>query len=147
MNYKWWTPRKQFAGVPSKNVILIDYGTLVMPTSGTDKDEYNTYYDSLKFRNRDVEYLVVSPNQQNFKDFVREDAIIINPSQITTTTGSTFAAKICENPATLTYNDCFNKASQNVSYEGFISPGYKQNWAMYPEYFKASSKIEFKVSE
>jgi len=145
-NYKWWTPRRFFAAVPSKNVILIDYGSLVIPTSGPEKDDYNTYKDALYWRNRDVYYAVFSPNKEQFKDFVRNEADIVSPvgaSQAATT----FATKISENPATITYNDCYTKTSQNVTFEGFVTPGYKQNWAIYPEYFKASSVVEFKVSE
>lgn len=144
LDYKWWTPRRWFTGVPSKNVILIDSGTLVMPTSGPEKDDYYTYKEALKWRNRDVFYGVVSPNKDLFKEFVREEADILtigSPVQSATT----FANKISENPATLTYSDCYSTTSQNVTYEGFITPGYKQNWAMYPEYFKASSSIEFKI--
>ena len=144
MNYKWWTPRRWTAGVPSKNVILLDYGALVKPTSGNDRDDYDTYKDQLKWRNRDVLYMVISPNKDSFKEFVREDSDIISPGQ--TTLGTSFTDKICENPATLTYGNCFTKESTNETYEGFITPGYKQNWAMYPEFFQASGAIEFKVS-
>src|SRR5699024_4729364 len=72
-NYKWWTPRRFFKGVPSKNVIIIDYDTLQNPTTNTDKDDYRFYSDSLRYRNRDVRYLIVANNADRFSSFIDQN--------------------------------------------------------------------------
>lgn len=141
-NYKSWSPRF-FSGVPSKNVILIDQGTLQMATGGTDRDEYNTYQDWFRHYNQDILLLVAANNQTNFKDVVRQEANLVSTSQAKI--GTAFETKICDNPAALTYNQCYETPSQDFVHEGFITPGYRQNWAMYPEYFLKSRQIQFKI--
>lgn len=144
-NYKWWT-RKSYTGVPSKNVILIDYGSLVLPTSGSDLNDFNTYKSQLYWRNRDTRYFAVSPKEEIFKDFIQDKSDIVNPSGQVSSIAATIATKIGENPATLIYNDCLDHTVKNATFEGFVTVGYQQRLALYPEYFKVSSNIEFTVS-
>ena len=143
--YEWWTPRSNATAVPAKTAVLIDYNSVpVAPDSGNDRNDYNYYKDQLRYRHRDVKYLSITENQDLFKDILREDTdkeSTVNIQQ----SASTFARKICENPATFQYNACNERKSNNVQYVGYITPGYKQNWAMYPEFFLKSFDIYFKV--
>lgn len=146
MNYKWWTWRRYSPASASINMVLFDYDTLKIPTSGSDRDDYYNYRDSLRYRNRDVRYIVISNNQNDFKDMLRYPEDIIGHSQDYVQIGTSVANKIMETPATITCNDCYYKESKDVLALGYIVPGYKQNWAVYPEYFILSNNIIFKVS-
>lgn len=117
-----------------------------MPTSGTDKNDYDTYKDELYWRNRDTKFLVVSPKPEFFKEFIGEHNEVLNPSGQISTLATSIASRITENPATLTYNDCQTQTVKNATFEGFVSVGNQYRLALYPEYFKVSSDIEFTVS-
>lgn len=117
-----------------------------MPTSGADKNDYDTYKNELYWRNRDTKFLVVSPKPEFFKDFIGEHNEVLNPSGQVSTLATTIAAKITENPATLTYNDCHDHTVKNASFVSFVTVGNQYRLALYPEYFKVSSDIEFTVS-
>jgi hypothetical protein len=147
-NYEWWTPRTIDSAIPAKSVVLIDLGSVpVAPDSGQDRNDFNNYKGQLRYRHRDVKYLSVATNQDLFKDILRDENDKANPGPVGSAVqfGSDFARKICENPATFQYNECHKKSSKNVQYVGYVTPGYKQNWAMYPEFFHKSSQIEFIV--
>lgn len=145
-NYKWWTWRRYSPASASINMVLFDYDTLKVPTSGTDRDDFYYYRDSLRYRNRDVRYLVISNNQNDFKDMLRYQEDIIGHNQDYAQIGNAIATKAMETPAPITCNDCYNQDSKDVQAVGHITPGYKQNWAVYPEYFILSSNIVFRVS-
>nr|XP_027204684.1 uncharacterized protein LOC113798363 [Dermatophagoides pteronyssinus] len=144
-NYRYWNgKRKSLNDQASINVIIIDYDTLKLPTDSKELDDYNWYKDSLKYDNRDVRYLVISNDQKNFIDILNDKTKdMVGPTQ--TQIGMNFDKSICENPAQIIYDKCYEKPSQNSIMEKYISPGYKQQWAMYPEYFLKSYDIEFKV--
>lgn len=144
-NYRYWNgKRKSLNDQASINVIIIDYDTLKLPTDSKELDDYNWYKDSLKYDNRDVRYLVISNDQKNFIDILNDKTKdLVGPTQ--TQIGMNFDKSICENPAQIIYDKCYEKPSQNSIMEKYISPGYKQQWAMYPEYFLKSYDIEFKV--
>jgi hypothetical protein len=118
----------------------------VAPDSGQDRNDYNNYKDQLRYRHRDVKYLSVATNQDLFKDILRDDTDKDIPGTVGSPNlniGPSFARKICDNPATFQYNDCNRRRSDNVQYVGYVTPGYKQNWAMYPEFFLKSFNIKF----
>jgi hypothetical protein len=145
-NYEWWTPRTNDSAIPAKSVVLIDLGSVpAAPDSGQDRNDYNNYKDQLRYRHRDVKYLSAATNQDLFKDILRDENDKANPGPPGTTVqfGSDFAKKICENPATFQYNRCHERRSENVQSVGYVTPGYKQNWAMYPEFFLKSFDITF----
>ena len=143
--YEWWGTRTNFIAVPAKTAVLIDFDSVpVAPDSGNDRNDYNYFKDQLRYRHRDVKFLTISNNQKLFEDIIREDSDKTSPSNLQQT-ASDFAKKICENPATFQHNSCNWRTSNNDEYVGFITPGYKQNWAMYPEFFLSSSDIYFKV--
>lgn len=117
-----------------------------MPTSGADKNDFDTYKSELYWRNRDTKFIVVSPKPEFFKDIVSEPSDVLNPSGQVSTLAATIASKITENPATLTYNDCYMQTVKNATFDGFVTVGNQYRLALYPEYFKVSSDIEFTVS-
>lgn len=143
LNYKWWTPRRFNSGVSSKNFIIIDY-SLKESIDSNDRDDYNKYQYELRWRNPDVRYLVMSDNKK-FEDILDKKEHLYSANSFSNQITTAIANEICNNPATLIYNDCYTKPSENVVYTNYISPGYKQNWAMYPEYFHRSFDIKFKV--
>ncbi|XP_054165656.1 uncharacterized protein LOC128963183 [Oppia nitens] len=141
-NYEWWTPRVNDSAIPAKSAVLIDFTVGVVPDSGADYDDYKYFKDQLRYRHRDVRFLSIASNQDAFKDILRyedDKEQPGNPVQI----GQNVARKICENPAIFQYNMCEDKRSDGVQYVGFITPGYRQNWAMYPEFFHRSFTIRF----
>lgn len=145
-DYEWWTPRTNQSWVPGKSAILIDYDSVTMaPDSGSDRTDHNWYKDQLRSRHRDVLFLALTKNQELFRQVLRDrDQDWMSPNDVNNA-GSTLAKKICENPATFQYNACYERTSSNVQYTGYITPGYKQNWAMYPEFFLKSFNIKFTV--
>lgn len=97
----------------------------------------------MKFDNPDVRYLIIS-NSKSFEEILdRKDSDLMSFRQ--QQIGTNFEKRICDNPATLIYHQCHEKPSDGAIFNGFISPGYKQNYAMYPEYFIKSFDIEFRV--
>lgn len=145
MDYEWWTPRTNQSWIPSKTAVLIDFDSVrAAPDDGQDKNDYNWFKDQLWNRHRDVLFLSLTKNRELFYDILR-DKEKDRATDITSGV-STFAKRICDNPATFQYNMCRDKTSNNVEYVGYISPGYKQNWAMYPEFFLKSFNIKFSVS-
>jgi len=117
------------------------------PDSGQDRNDYNYYRDQLHYRHRDVRYLGVSQNLETFKDLLRDQNDRDTPGTVGSPNyqlGSSFAAKVCDNPAVFQWPDCYRRRSDNAQYVGYVTPGFKQNWAMYSEYFLKSFDIDFK---
>ena len=146
-DYEWWTPRTNQSWVPSKSAVLIDFDSVKpAPDNGQDRDDYNWNKDQLRSRHRDVLFLSFARNSELFKDILRDqDKDRAAPTDIINS-ASAFAKKICDNPATFQYNMCHDRKSNNEEYVGYITPGFKQNWAMYPEFFLKSFTIKFQVS-
>ena len=145
MNYEWWSPRTTAPAVPSKTAVLIDFGTVPAVNGVKDMNDSNYYKDELLNKHPDVRFLALTNTKELFKVILRDDTDYESPSNIEKS-AYRLAQKICENPSTFQYNDCYQKTSDNVQYSGYVTPGYKQNWAMYPEFFHSSSNIKFSVS-
>ncbi|KAF7490075.1 hypothetical protein SSS_04752 [Sarcoptes scabiei] len=143
-NYKAWSPRRTWSNaLPSLNVIVIDYDSLRTTSDSRDRQDYEHFRKSLKFDNPDVRYLIIS-NSKSFEEILdRKDSDLMSFRQ--QQIGTNFEKRICDNPATLIYHQCHEKPSDGAIFNGFISPGYKQNYAMYPEYFIKSFDIEFRI--
>lgn len=144
-SYRWSGLTKLTAGVPSLNVVILDYGSTQITSNGQDQDKYNNFKNELRYRNRNVRYLVVSNNQSTYKDILRDDTDLVPLTTSIADLATRFENKICENPAQLIYNDCADKPSESFAHTSYITPGYKQNWAMYPEYFLKTGYAQFKV--
>ena len=145
--YQYWTPRVNQSWLPSKSAVLIDFNSVMpAPDKGQDKNDYKQFKNQLKNKNRDVLFISLATNNDLFKDILRDqERDRVSPSNIINS-ASSLAQRICDNPATFQYNMCHHSKSNNQQYIGFITPGYKQNWAMYPEFFHKSSSIKFQVS-
>jgi len=143
-DYEWWTPRTNQSWLPAKSAVLIDFGSVpAAPNDGQDRNDYNWFKDQLRYRHRDVLFLSLAQDQTLFKDILRnQDKDYASPNDIANQ-ASALAKRICENPATLQYNMCHDVTSNGVQHTGYVSPGYKQNWAMYPEFFLKSFNIKF----
>ena len=138
-------------GVPSKNFVWFDYGNLKpAPTDRENKRRYEDFKWRLRYQHRDVTLFMATINKDDVKDLLRRDDDWIPIGQgldaALKTSASRLAQKICENPSTFQYNNCNKKTSDNVLYSGYVTPGYKQNWAMYSEFFYNSSNVKFSVS-
>ena len=145
MNYEWWNPRTNASAVPSKTAVLIDFGTVPAVKEGKDRSDFNYYKDELRYRHRDVRFLTLTNTKELFQEILRDDTDYETPTNIEMS-ASRLAQKICENPSTFQYNNCYQRKSDNIQYTGYVTPGYKQNWAMYPEFFLKSFNIRFSVS-
>jgi len=58
-------------------------------------------------------------------------------------------SRICETPAKLQHPQCLTQTSTGATdeqYTGYVTPGRKQYWAMFPEYFLKSYNVEFEFS-
>ena len=142
--------KADLSGVPSKNFVWFDYGNLKpVPTDRESKRRYEDFKWRLRYEHRDVTFFMATINQDNIKDLLRRDEDWIAVGQGTDTAaqkGEDLANKICQTPQVFQHNECRVKKSQDRVYEGFLTPGYKQYWAMYPEYFIKSYTIDLKVN-
>jgi len=137
-------------GVPSKSFVWFDYGNLKpAPTDREQKKKYDDFKWRLRYEHRDVAFFMATINKDSIKDLLRrhEDWIEVGKGiEDATMKGIDLASKICQTPSTFQHNECRVKKSEDRVYEGLITPGYKQYWAMYPEYFIKSYTIDLKVS-
>lgn len=134
--------------VPSKNFVWFDYGGLKpAPTEKEQKRKYDDFKWRLRYEYRDVNIFMAHLNKDAIKDLLmkEENYIEVGKSvEEATTKGIDLANKICQTPSTFQHNECRIKKSEDKLYEGFITPGYKQYWAMYPEFFIKSYNIDLK---
>lgn len=150
-NLKYVDANRPFNGLSSRTAIIIDYDTLQVPSSGGDKDQYEKYLWELKYRNRDVRFVVISVNDNKFKELVDNGHKDYEHNLISATNDAKQIATdlekiITKNLGLLIYTGCQTKRSDKVKFEGFVSPGYAQNWALFPEYMHKSFDIEFEAS-
>lgn len=156
----WTTKRFTSNGDSSKNVIIIDYDMLKMPTDQKEIDRYYRFKDGLIYDNKNVEYLVIANNEKIFDDILLKNhdkeqnshnknyyspVMGQNQDTLLNNLAKEIENKICDNPANLIYSKCHDKPSENEKFETYITPGYKQNWVMRPEFFLKSFHMEFKV--
>jgi len=136
--------------VPAKNFIWFDFGNLKpVPTDREQKRKYDDFKWRLRYEHRDVTFFLATINKDNIKDLIRRDEDWIQMGQgsdAAQSKGQDLVNKISQTPQVFQHNECRFKKSEDKAYEGFITPGYKQYWAMYPEYFIKSFNIDLKVS-
>lgn len=146
-NLKYGPNTRSFNVLPSKNVIIIDYDTLQIPTSGSDKDEYNDYKWDLENLNIDALISVISNNEKNFADILKLKNDRISISSSDRQIADDLSKRICQNPAPFTYTPCHVKSSSNMVHVDYVTPGYLTNRAFFPQYFSKSFEIVFKVKK
>jgi hypothetical protein len=135
-------------GVSSKSFVWFDYGSLKQaPTDREQKKKYDDFKWRLRYEHRDVTFFMATINKDSVKDLLRRDEDWIQVGkgvEDAAMRGTDLANKICQTPSTFQHNECRVKKSEGKVYEGFITPGYRQYWAMYPEYFIKSYNIDLK---
>ena len=150
---KYESTSADLAGVPSKSFIWFDYDTMQpIPTDKEQKKRYDEIISDLKYKHRDISYFLLALNFDSIKDLIGQDDHFVsvgsNSMAEIKTEANKLAMKIRDVPSTFQYNKCHanqsNQSSEDI-YEGYITPGYKQYWALYPEYFVKSCNIEIKV--
>ena len=129
-------------GVPSKTFIWFNYDT--MQPIPSDKEQRRKYEDMkwrLRYEHRDIPYFLLGLNREPIKDLIGQEEHFIrvgtNSLDGIRQKAKKLARQICKVPSTFQHND--------KEFEGFITPGYKQYWAMYPQQFNKSYNIEIKV--
>ena len=142
--------RVDLPGVPSKSFIWFNYNTLQpIPTDSEQLKRYEEIKWNLKYKHRDIPFFILGLNIEPINDLIRQKQhfipVGINSLDDIQKRAKQLASEICKVPSTFQYNQCHINASSENIYEGFITPGYKQYWAMYPEYFIKSCNIEMKV--
>ena len=139
-------------GVPSKSFVWFNYDTMQqIPSEREQRRRYDEMKWRLRYEHRDIPYFLLGLNREPIKDLIRQEEHFIsvgtNPIGDIRQKARDLAKQICKTPSTFQYNECRIQASQERVYEGFITPGYKQYWAMYPEYFIKSFNIDMRVSK
>lgn len=145
--------RANQSGVPGKVFVWLDNGSVQpIPTDKIQQVQYTTLKRQLLSVQRDVTFFGVAKNATSLKD------IVVNPEYLVTLDDNygnenalvTLRQKVCAAaPSVFQYtptmsNNC-SQTSKNVAYEGFLTPGYKQYWAMLPDSFVRSDRIELSV--
>lgn len=144
----WDEKQKNKTGIPSKIIFWFDINT-IQPIP-TDELQYTTYLNikrKLLFVERDATFFGIATNTSALSDIITDKKRLVKFDNIDALNQiRSLSEKISEIPATFQYSDCNVRPSKNIVYQGLITPYYKQYWAMYPETYLKSYKIEFKVS-
>ena len=146
---KFEESRTNESGLPAKAVFWIDYGTVkAIPSDKIQKVQYDQVKRNLLYVQRDFTFFGLATNATNLKDMVVKEGnlISIDPNRIETESVKRLAQKVTEVPSIFQYSDCKIRASNNYTYQGLITPGYKQYWALYPDTFRSSSTIQLRVN-
>lgn len=125
--------------------MFFNYGTVKKPTS--DARRYYQARNDLRTFHRDVPLLAIGQgNEEDLQEiaYTREDVFLSNGDQ--TQLATQLQRRICETPAALQYPSCATSTSNNERITGYVTPGRKQYWAMYPEFFIKSFTVTFEFS-
>ncbi|CAG2181458.1 unnamed protein product, partial [Oppiella nova] len=141
-------PSESLAGIPSKNFIWFDFGSLrPAPTDRESKRRYEDFKWRLRYEHRDVNVFMATLNKEDFKDLLSRDENWIQMgmgSDSSDMKSVDLMNKIIQTPQVFQYGDCRRQKSSNEVYEGYLTPGYKQYWAMYPRHFIKSYSIDLR---
>lgn len=143
----WDEEQKNKTGIPSKIVFWFDIDTInPIPMDSLQHTIYLNIKRKLLFIERDTTFFGIGTNTSTLSDIVTDKNRLVNFNQHDALKQiRSIAESIPKIPATFQYSDCKVRPSNNVVYQGLITPYYKQYWAMYPETYLKSYKIEFKV--
>ncbi|XP_054166899.1 uncharacterized protein LOC128964334 [Oppia nitens] len=139
-------PTETLAAIPSKSFVWFDFGNMKpAPTDREQKRKYDDFKWRLRYENRDTNIFMATLNNEDIKDLLARDS---NWIQMGTgnveRNAETLAKYVQQTPQVFQYSDCWTRKSDNYAYDGYLTPGYKQYWAMYPEYFIKSYTIDMK---
>jgi hypothetical protein len=130
-------------GVPSKPFII--FGNNFQ----TRNSDYNmqVHKRALQEMHRDVPLVIITTKSiDELEEFIQAPEDVIRDTESVVNLAHNLKKRICETPATFQHPNCFMRASTDTDpiYEGFITRGHKQYWAVYPEYFLKSFRITLK---
>lgn len=143
--------RSNDSGVPARAVIWFDFGTVkTIPSDKIQIIKYDQIKRQLLFVQRDFTFFGIASNTSNLKDIVLQESNLVSVDSNEAVLSNRITAlsqKLLEVPQIFQYSDCRTRPSSNHTYQGFIRPGFKQYWAMYPDNFLASDTIQLNVSD
>ena len=131
---------------PGKSFVFFNFGSFKKPTG--DRKRYEAERSDLLVNHRDVPLLMVgSGNSIDLKELAYNDEIDIfeETSPDPDFLGKKILERVCKTPATVQHPKCWSEPSSGSEVIGYVTPGKKTHWAMYPEYFIKSFNVEFKV--
>ena len=142
--------KANFSGVPSKSFIGFNYNTMQsIPTDIEQRKRYDQIKWQLTHKHIDIPFFMLAYDNESVSDLVRQQEHFIpignNSIDYIQEKAKELAKQICKVPSIFQYNECHTSASSDRTYEGYITPGYKQYWVMYPKYFSESLSIQMKV--
>lgn len=133
-------------GAPGKPFLFFNYGFTKKPSGDTSKF-YRAKYD-LRTNHRDVPLIVIGKgNGDDLEEFAynKEDVLEADKPE-SNELAKDILKRICQTPATFQYEECAVTTSNQEAYDGYVTPGTKQYWAMYPEYFLKSFTVTFEFT-
>lgn len=142
--------RSNKSGVPGKAVFWFDFGTVQpVPTDKIQGVKYEQLKRTLLHIQRDWTWFGLGTNSTSLKDLVWQDgnlaSVELNQMAISKRV-TDLSLKTSEVPSVFQYGECKSRKSNNYTHEGLITPGFKQYWAIYPDTFRSSGKVDFRVS-
>jgi len=132
-------------GKPGNPFIFFNYESVKKPA---DSKRFYEAKNNLKYFHRDVPILAVGRGiKDDLEDiaFNTEDVFETespDPQQL----AQRLQKRICETPAVFQHPECATRASERDTFSDYVTPGRKQYWAMYPEYFIKSYQVQFEFS-
>lgn len=134
--------------VPANLFFWFDYGTVKpIPDDKVQKVKYENIQRKLIYIRRDVSFYGITTNDSNIKDIVQDSSKLLTIDSSIENKLNQVAESICKVPSIFQYKECDKRASNNFVHQSYITSGYKQYWAMYPNYFLKSFDIQMKVSD
>lgn len=102
--------------------------------------------NNLKTNHRDVQiFLLTNAAENDLTDYINAPQDVIKDQELSDVMARELSEKICQVPAVFQYAECRRVSTEsNNAFEGYITPGRTQYWAMYPEYFIKSYDISMK---
>ncbi|XP_074600814.1 uncharacterized protein LOC141854876 [Brevipalpus obovatus] len=131
------------SGAPSKVFILM--GGMFSVRSNDESTRYSRYM--LRRNHRDVPIILVTRSDpREMSGFVNSEQDVIRDTDGMEIISKRVQDRICETPSTFQHFNCFEQQSREAysRYEGFITRGRKQYWAIYPEYFLKSYTVHMR---
>lgn len=130
-------------GTPGRSFLWFNYGYAKKPTLDT-KRFYQAKYE-LRTNHRDVPLIMIGKgNGVDLEEIAYDKSDVFEADR---TDQSQLAKeildRICQTPATFQHPECHTRTSSADVFTGYVTPGKKQYWAMYPEYFLKSFSVTF----
>lgn len=143
--------RANETGVPGRAIVMFDYGTMKpIPSDRIQNAKYIQLVRELLYMKRDFVYFGLATNASSLKDLVIQEGNLITiqatqTESLVAQASRLYSERLLTVPSIFQYDQCQIRPSNNQTYNGFITPGYKQYWAMYPKTFYRSGSIELIV--